>query len=57
MRNNYFCVWEIIINNDLTWEFFHRHIQPSKRTDITLLIPVLETIIHILFTICNKITI
>jgi len=51
MRNNYFCVWEIIINNDLTWEFFHRNIQPSKRTDITLLIPVLGN--NYLYTFYN----
>ena len=57
MRNNYFFVGEIISSNDLTWVFFHRHKQPSKRTDITLLIPVLGNNFFILFTICNKITI
>ena len=45
MRNN----WEIISYNDLTWVFFHRHIQPSKRTDITLLIPVFRKQFFIYF--------
>jgi len=45
MRNN----WEIISYNDLTWVFFYRHIQPSKRTDITLLIPVFRKQFFIYF--------